>query len=123
LLVLGLFVGASVALAGSADIYSFSSEQASQRFVNLTKELRCLVCQNQSLADSDATLARDLRQKVYLMIQENKSDAEIREFLVSRYGQFILFSPPLMTSTLLLWGFPGLVLAGIIGGLLYFRRR
>jgi len=110
------------AFAGQSDIYAFSSEKENQRFVNLTKELRCLVCQNQSLADSDADLAKDLRNKIYLMINEKKSDEEIRQFLVSRYGEFILFSPPLSYSTLVLWGFPVLVFAGAFGGLFLLRR-
>lgn len=107
----------------TADLYSFNSPQENQRFVNLTRELRCLVCQNQSLADSDADLAKDLRGRIHGMIQEKKTDEEIREFLVSRYGKFILFSPPLMTSTLLLWGFPALVLTVVFGGLFIFQRR
>ena len=110
------------AFAGQ-DIYAFSSEQESVRFANLTRELRCLVCQNQSLADSDATLAQDLRAKIYSMISEKKSDAEIREFLVSRYGKFILFSPPVMPSTLLLWAFPAMLLTMIFGVCWFYRRR
>lgn len=107
----------------SADIYHFNSDQATQRFQHLTQELRCLVCQNQSLADSDAGLAKDLRDKIYGLIQEGKTDEQIRAFLVSRYGRFILFSPPLTTSTLLLWGFPALLLIGIGGALFLFFRR
>lgn len=111
-----------VSRALPADVYTFSSEQENQRFLHLTKELRCLVCQNQSLADSDAALAKDLRDKIYLMIKENKSDDEIRQFLVGRYGDFILFSPPLKPSTLLLWGFPVILLTVVFGGFLLKRR-
>ena len=109
-------------LAG-ADIYSFSSDKDKQQFITLTKELRCLVCPNQSLADSDADLAKDLRNKIYRLIQEKKTSEEIREFLVSRYGQFILFSPPLLPSTILLWGFPIILAVGIFGGLYLIRRK
>ncbi|HSW71421.1 MAG TPA: cytochrome c-type biogenesis protein [Gammaproteobacteria bacterium] len=105
------------------DIYSFSSEKDKQQFINLTKELRCLVCLNQSLADSDADLAKDLRKKIYLMIQEKKSAEEIRQFLVRRYGQFILFSPPLSPATLLLWGFPAFLSLLIFASLYWLVRR
>jgi cytochrome c-type biogenesis protein CcmH len=113
----------SLSFAEPSDIYAFSSEKEKQRFWTLTKELRCLVCQNQSLADSDADLAKDLRAKVYLMLNEKKSDEEIREFLVSRYGAFILFSPPLNAATLLLWSFPALLLLLAFGGVFLIRRR
>ena len=118
LVFLVIFLFSLRVLAAGADIYHFKSEQDNQRFQQLTRELRCLVCQSQSLADSDAALAKDLRHKIYSFIQEGKSDEDIRTFLVSRYGQFILFSPPFKLSTLLLWGFPLLLLAGI--GLVLF---
>jgi len=109
--------------ARAVDIYTFSSEQENQRFLNLTKELRCLVCQNQSLADSDAVLANDLRNKIYALIQAKKSDEEIRAFLVSRYGEFILFSPPLKRATLLLWSFPAILLGILVaGGVMIVRK-
>ncbi|MEZ5862659.1 MAG: cytochrome c-type biogenesis protein [Geminicoccaceae bacterium] len=75
------------------------------------KELRCLVCQNQSIDDSDADLARDLRHLVRERLLAGDSDAEIRQFMVDRYGAFVLLEPPLTTGTLLLWGGPFLVLA------------
>ncbi|HVY53811.1 MAG TPA: cytochrome c-type biogenesis protein [Gammaproteobacteria bacterium] len=113
----------SLALAASNDIYTFNTEEDSRRFNNLTQELRCLVCQNQSLADSDATLAKDLRHKIYIMINENKSDQEIKQFLVTRYGAFILFSPPFSWKTSILWLFPAILLSAIFGGLLIRKRR
>ena len=88
------------------------------------KELRCLVCQNQSIDDSDADLARDLRHLVRERLLAGDSDAEIREFMVERYGEFVLLKPPVTTGTLLLWGGPFVVLA--IGGaliVLSLRRR
>lgn len=114
---------ASPLWAASPDLYAFTSPEQSQRFGALTKELRCLVCQNQSIADSDASLAKDLRHKVYLlMVNEKKSDEEIKQFLVSRYGQFILFSPPFKGGSALLWAFPGLLLL-LIFGMLFFKKR
>jgi len=95
-----------------------------QRVMRLTSELRCLVCQNQSLADSHADLAIDLRNQVRGQMQAGKSDAEIREFMVARYGDFVLYRPPLKSTTALLWGGPFLLLAA--GGLalgFYLRRR
>ena len=95
-----------------------------QRVMRLTTELRCLVCQNQSLADSHADLAIDLKNQVRSQMQAGKSDAEIREYMVARYGDFVLYRPPLKPTTALLWAGPFLLLAG--GGLalgLYLRRR
>jgi cytochrome c-type biogenesis protein CcmH len=91
---------------------------------DIGKELRCLVCQNQSIDDSDADLARDLRHLVRERLVAGDSDAEIREFMVERYGEFVLLKPPVTTGTLLLWGGPFVVLA--IGGaliVLSLRRR
>lgn len=122
-LCLSLALFAPLAVAGATDIYAFSQEAEKQRFLSLTKSLRCLVCQNQSLADSDADLANDLRKKIYSMIQEKKSDDEIQQFLVSRYGQFILFSPPLQRSTVLLWGFPMILFIMMVGGLVLSVRK
>lgn len=86
------------------------------RLKTLEEELRCLVCQNQSLADSDAELAHDLRAEVYEMIQAGKSDEEIVEFLVARYGDFVLYNPPIKPSTYLIWfgPFALLLLAGFL---------
>lgn len=95
-----------------------------QRVMRLTTELRCLVCQNQSLADSHADLAIDLRNQVRSQMQAGKSDAEIREFMVARYGDFVLYRPPLKSTTVLLWAGPFVLLAA--GGLalgFYLRRR
>ncbi|MCW8901131.1 MAG: cytochrome c-type biogenesis protein CcmH, partial [Gammaproteobacteria bacterium] len=77
----------------------------------LIDELRCLVCQNQNLADSNASLAVDLRKQVYKMINEGQSDKEILDFMVTRYGDFVLYRPPFKTSTILLWIGPFIILA------------
>ena len=95
-----------------------------QRVMRLTAELRCLVCQNQSLADSQADLAIDLRNQVRSQMRAGKSDAEIREFMVARYGDFVLYRPRLKSTTALLWAGPFVLLAA--GGLVlgfYLRRR
>jgi cytochrome c-type biogenesis protein CcmH len=85
-----------------------------QRLVVIAEELRCLVCQNESLAGSRAELAMDLRREVRNLIKAGKSDAEIKEFLVSRYGDFVLYKPPVKPVTWLLWFGPLLLLLGAI---------
>lgn len=91
-----------------------------QRLMALAEELRCLVCQNESLAASRAELAMDLKREIRLMIQAGKSDAEIRDYLVKRYGDFVLYRPPLKARTVLLWAGPFLLLA--LGAFLAWRR-
>jgi cytochrome c-type biogenesis protein CcmH len=88
------------------------------RLKKLETELRCLVCQNQTLADSSAGLADDLRREVRALAVAGKSDAEIKAYLVARYGDFVLYNPPLKSTTWLLWGGPFALLAG--GALLWW---
>ena len=95
------------------EIQQFENIQQQQQYKKLIDELRCLVCQNQNLADSDAELAQDLRKKVATMIVDNKSEDEIIEYMVVRYGDFVLYRPPFKLQTLLLWLGPFLIL--IIG--------
>lgn len=87
---------------------------ARARFNAIAEELRCLVCQNQSLASSQAELAMDLRQEVHGLIAQGLNDAQIRDFLVQRYGDFVLYDPPLKPLTWLLWFGPALLLAGAL---------
>lgn len=89
------------------------------RFENITKDLRCLVCQNESIADSNVELARDLRRQVQEMLVAGKSDDAIFDFMTERYGDFVRFNPPLDSKTLLIWGAPFLVL--LAGGGIIFR--
>jgi cytochrome c-type biogenesis protein CcmH len=97
--------------------------QVEARLVAIADELRCLVCQNESLASSHAELAEALRNEVRKLIREGKSDAEIKQFLVARYGDFVLYQPPLKTSTLLLWFGPALLFVLGLAGLLFSLRR
>jgi len=91
----------------------FSDPEMRQRYYGLIAELRCPKCQNQNLADSDAPIATDLRNELYLLINDNYSDADILEFMESRYGEFVLYSPPVNSVTAVLWIIPaGLVLLG-----------
>src|SRR6188508_1485370 len=81
------------------------------RMVKITSELRCLVCQNQTIADSNASLAVDLRREARALIKQGKSDAEVIDYMTARYGDFVLYRPPLRATTLLLWFGPALMLA------------
>lgn len=94
------------------------------RLVTISEELRCLVCQNESLAASRAELAEDLRREVRKLIRDGKSDPEIRDYLVARYGDFVLYRPPVKPTTWLLWFGPFVLLVGALVGLIaYLRRR
>lgn len=117
LLAIGLMLVMS--LVHAIDPLPFKNEAEEQRFQNLVRELRCLVCQNQNLADSDAGLAKDLRQEVFEMIQAGKTDDEIRQFLTERYGDFVLYRPPFKATTLVLWVGPVVIL---ILGFAFARR-
>jgi cytochrome c-type biogenesis protein CcmH len=89
------------------------------RFESITKELRCLVCQNESIADSNVELASDLRRQVREMLVAGKSDAAIFAFMTDRYGEFVRFAPPLERKTLLIWGAPFIAL--LFGAVIIFR--
>ncbi len=117
-LLIALVLVVTASLAWSQEPLEFASEEEQRRFESLTGELRCLVCQNQSLADSDAPLAHDLRREVFDMMQAGHSDEEIKRFLLERYGDFVLYRPPVKGNTLVLWLAPGLLLlvgAAVVG--------
>ena len=108
-----------------ADIksYEFSEPEMAQRFVDLTTVLRCPKCQNQNLADSDSIIAKDLRGQVQRLINAGQTDRQITDFMVQRYGEFILYDPPFNKSTLVLWLAPiGMVLIGL-WALWFFGRK
>ena len=97
------------------DVYEFDNEVDRQRYQSFIEEMRCPKCQNQNLAGSDSPISSDLRRELYRLLQEGKSDREIVDFMVSRYGDYVLYRPKLQSNTLLLWGLPlGLLLAGIV---------
>jgi cytochrome c-type biogenesis protein CcmH len=97
--------------AAAIDPLPFADPAQELRFQNLVRELRCLVCQNQNLADSDAGLAKDLRAEVFELMQSGKNDTEIKQFLTDRYGDFVLYKPPVKPGTWLLWFGPLMVFA------------
>jgi cytochrome c-type biogenesis protein CcmH len=101
----------------------FSDPALQERYENITRELRCLVCQNETIADSNATLARDLRKEVREMIAAGKSDEDIKQFMLARYGDFVLYKPRLTPTNFLLWASPVLLLLGGAGAALVFIRR
>ena len=112
-----------IALA-AVDPLPFKDRAEEVRFQNLTKQLRCLVCQNESLNDSSAPLAADLRRDVFEQMRAGKSDADIKQWLTARYSDFVLYDPPLRGATWLLWFGPALIL--LVGGCAVFmtiRRR
>jgi cytochrome c-type biogenesis protein CcmH len=111
-------------LAALALVSGLAAAQADpaleNRVANLAHELRCLVCQNQTLADSNATLAVDLRNQIREQLQQGASDQDVIDFMVARYGDFVLYRPPFKAATLLLWLGPFLLLA--LGALMLWRR-
>ncbi len=106
------------------DAFEFDNPVDERRYQALSEELRCTVCQNQSLADSNADLALDLRRKVYEMILDGRSDSEITDYMVARYGDFVLYRPPVTPVTYGLWYGPvALFLLGTVVLVVYVRRR
>ncbi len=111
-------LSANVALAGEAKPLA-EDPVLEARLKAMSHELRCLVCQNQTLADSDAPLAEDLRKEIRAQMREGKSDQEVVDYLVARYGDFVRYRPPVNNSTALLWFGPFLLL--ILGGFVLYR--
>ncbi len=112
-------------LMAMADIESrqFNNPERQAVYESLTNELRCLVCQNQTIADSNAELAGDLRRQVYEMLEQGRSRDEIVQFMTERYGDFVLYNPPFKTKTLLLWLGPLVFLLAGIGTAAWVLRR
>ncbi|MDX1706660.1 cytochrome c-type biogenesis protein [Pseudidiomarina sp.] len=110
-----LLVGASAAGAASLQTYAFDDPHKQALFHELINELRCPKCQNQSIADSDAPLAKDLRDRTYTMVQNGASKQEVINYMVERYGDFAHYQPPWQVSTSILWWGPfGIILIGIL---------
>jgi len=104
-------------------VYEFETPEQEQRFRNLIEELRCPKCQNQSISDSDADIAQDMREQVAEMLREGRSDEEIVQFFVTRYGDFVTYKPPVNAETMILWAGPGVVFViGLMLVLLQIRR-
>ncbi len=112
-------------MAGAGVEYrQFTSPEQQAAYENLTSELRCLVCQNQTIADSNAELAADLRRQVYEMLQQGKSKQDIAQFMTDRYGDFVLYNPPFKLKTGLLWIGPVVfLLIGLVAVFLFVRRK
>lgn len=123
LLLLVSFVLSGNTLA-AIDTYEFADDQMRQRFYQLNEELRCPKCQNQALGDSDSPIAMDLRHEVYRLLSEGKSDQQIKDYLVARYGEYILYRPELSSHTLMLWLAPLiLLLIGLVVVVVMVKRR
>lgn len=108
LLILGLLT--AISAHARVEVHTFDTPEHEERYNKLIAELRCLVCQNQNLADSNAELAVDLRRKTYEMVKQDMSEKEIAGYMVDRYGEFVLYRPPLNSNTLLLWTGPFIIL-------------
>lgn len=105
----------------SINLYEFNNPVDERRFQSLTRELRCPKCQNQNIADSDAPLAQDMRDLTYDMIIDGQADAQIITFMVDRYGDFVMYNPPVKPVTWLLWFSPFVLLVLILAIVFLFR--
>lgn len=116
-----MFAKAALAIDSAA---AFDDPALQTRYEALTHQLRCLVCQNETIADSNASLAADLRRELREQIAAGRSDAEILKFMTDRYGDFVLYKPPLEPRTWLLWAAPGLLLliGVVVAGTVVLRR-
>lgn len=115
ILLLMIFCAAlSTPARAAIEVYQFESAQMEADYNKLIAELRCLVCQNQNLAGSDAELAHDLRRETYEMLSQGKSPQQVVEFMVQRYGDFVLYRPQFKSTTYLLWLGPFLLIIGVL---------
>ena len=109
-----LVVGLSMSAWANIDTYQFDNPRQEAQYRALIEEFRCPKCQNQNLAGSDAPIAQDLKQKTYDMVKDGRSDAEIRQYMNERYGDFISYKPPVRPSTWILWFFPPVLLVFVM---------
>ncbi|MGK0410851.1 MAG: cytochrome c-type biogenesis protein CcmH [Shewanella psychromarinicola] len=111
-------------MATPVDTYEFKSAENQQKALSLAHQLRCPQCQNQNLVDSNSPVAKDLRLEVYQMVDSGKSEAEIIDFMTSRYGDFVLYNPKLDSKTYILWLGPfGLLILGLFIGFIFVRKQ
>jgi cytochrome c-type biogenesis protein CcmH len=122
-LIAAIALAASLAASGQALDVAHPDAKVEARLKAISEELRCLVCQNQTIADSNAPLALDLRQQIRVMIGQGKTDDQIRGYMVDRYGDFVLYKPPFNAVTALLWAGPGLLIVAGFGALFLMLRR
>ncbi|KPH63957.1 cytochrome C biogenesis protein CcmH [Pseudoalteromonas porphyrae] len=119
---ISFFLLFSTGILAEQNRYVFANDEQAQRFGELTKELRCPKCQNQNIADSDAVVAKDLRDKVLLLVKDGKTKDEVIDYMIDRYGYFVHYEPPVTPATLVLWVLPVLIV--IFGfGFIVFRQR
>ncbi|MEM6049193.1 cytochrome c-type biogenesis protein [Erwinia sp. P7711] len=120
---LSLMVALLISFAAAADnidTYKFNSVEQEQQYRHLTESLRCPKCQNNSIADSNAMIASDMRLKVYELLQQGQTPDQVKQYMVARYGNFVTYEPPVMPSTIILWAGPALFV--IIGALVIILR-
>mgnify|MGYP001814319247 FL=1 len=124
-ILLGITLLAAMPVRAAVDLTDFGgNKELEERYQTLVTELRCLVCQNQTIADSNADLAKDLRREVHDMLVAGKTDDDIKDFMLERYGDFVLYKPPVRTSTVPLWVGPFILLAiGLVVVVVIIRRR
>lgn len=124
LMLILLLTLAAPAYSSTIDAYPFDDPGREKIYKKLIEELRCMVCQNQNLADSNAELAQDMRRKTYDLAKAGKSEPEIVEYMVQRYGEFVLYKPPFQANTLILWIGPFIIfLVGVVVLIRFIRRK
>ena len=116
-----LIVFSAFSVSAAEDKFSFDTPAQRESFLKLTAELRCPMCQNQNIADSDAMIAHDMRRKVYALLKQGKTEQEVIDFMKSRYGDFVHYQPPVTAATLWLWAGP--VLFIFIALIVVIRRK
>ncbi|MBK6758252.1 MAG: cytochrome c-type biogenesis protein CcmH [Moraxellaceae bacterium] len=122
-LIMSLLLCGSAVTWATIDTYQFNNEAQELRYQALIAELRCPKCQNQNLAGSDAPIAKDLKDRTYQLLQDGKTDSEIRDYMVERYGDFISYKPPVRGSTYALWFGPFALLLVVVAVLIWRRKK
>ncbi|PPK51959.1 cytochrome c-type biogenesis protein [Marinobacter persicus] len=127
ILLFALFALSFTVQAEVKDVYDFDTRAEEQRYQNLIAELRCPKCQNNNIADSNSAISQDMRDEVYRMMKNGASNEEIVDALVSRFGEFVQYKPPVDRRTILLWAFPAIAVIGgflvVVGVVMRSRQR